>query len=469
MADQRNNPPPRPHSLTPTPLRQPQGDGLVQRPQPVAVPLWHIVPRMAGYGVVLFIVWAVLTIMFPNVFTRSSERAVVNSPVSLVTSPVEGVVMKQMVAAGQPFTANQALMVVQNPNIDRSLLVDLTGKKLDNQQRYDSAKARLESNRRLMAATEQDLQRYNSAAQREHAARVRALEARLASAKAQEDQQQEVVNRNQSMQWAGAVSEAYTNASRYQLSMLSNAKAAAKAELDNAIGESQASRNKVYASSTDGPSATLAQRRQVLGAEAAQLTAELEQLEAYGKSVDEMIATEQERIDRLSNLEIRSPEPGTIEDLIAQPGMRVAAGATLARASNCAQTRVVAVFPRSLSDNLLPGARLNVQVDGVPTALPASVAEVLPRAPDGDQARYFVPFPPIEKNEIYVIAKLDRPLGNLPAKAGAASGSAATPGTAGTAAAAGPAAAAQSGHCGMGRWARVTLNQSWLGQLRASL
>ncbi len=119
---------------------------------------------------------------------------------------------------------------------------------------------------------------------------------------------------------------------------------------------------------------------------------------------------------------------------------------------------MVAVFPRSLSDNLLPGARLNVHVDGVPTALPASVAEVLPRAPDGDQARYFVPFPPIEKNEIYVIAKLDRPLDNVPGKA-AASGTA-------TRAAAGP---SQSGHCGMGRWARVTLNQSWLGQLRASL
>ncbi len=75
-------------------------------------------------------------------------------------------------------------------------------------------------------------------------------------------------------------------------------------------------------------------------------------------------------------------------------------------------------------------------------------------------------FPPIEKNEIYVIAKLDRPLGNLPGKAGAASGTGTTPGTAGTAAAAAP---TQSGHCGMGRWARVTLNQSWLGQLRASL
>ncbi|WP_042877910.1 HlyD family secretion protein [Cupriavidus necator] len=461
MADQRNNPPPRQHLLTPAPAaRQSQGEGLVERKQPVAVPLWHIVPRMAGYGVVLFIVWAVLTIMFPNVFTRSSERAVVNSPVSLVTSPVEGIVMRQMIAAGQPFTANQPLMVVQNPNIDRSLLVELTGKKLDNQQRHDSAKAKLESNRRLLAATEQDLQRYNSAAQREHASRVRALEARLAAAKAQEDQQEEVVNRNQNMQWAGAVSEAYTNASRYQLSMLSNAKAAAKAELDNAVGESEASRNKVYTSSTDSPSAALAQRRQVLNAESAQLTAELEQLEEYGKSVDQLLATEQERIDRLSNLEIRLTEPGTVEDLIAQPGMRVAAGATLARASNCAQTRVVAVFPRSLSDSLLPGARLNVHVDGLPAALPASVAEILPRAPDGDQARYFVPFPPIEKNEIYVIAKLDRPLDKLPGKASAS-------GVVSAANASVP--QASSGHCGMGRWARVTLNQSWLGQLRASL
>ncbi|MNT99351.1 hypothetical protein D3C72_2421800 [compost metagenome] len=88
------------------------------------------------------------------------------------------------------------------------------------------------------------------------------------------------------------------------------------------------------------------------------------------------------------------------------------------------------------------------------------MAEVLPRAPDGDQARYFVPFPPIEKNEIYVIAKLDRPLANLPGKA-SASGVATTAGASGSQAA--------SGHCGMGRWAHVTLNQSWLGQLRASL
>ncbi|WP_236903895.1 HlyD family efflux transporter periplasmic adaptor subunit [Cupriavidus malaysiensis] len=426
-----------------TALHGPTHEGQVadwRRPL-AARPLWRLLPRTAGYGFVLFVVWAVLTVMFPNVFTRSSERAVVNSPVILITSPVEGVVTGQMVAAGRPFQAGQGLMTVQNPNIDRSLLVELTGKKLDNQQRYDAAKAKLEGEQALLAANTRDLQRYHAAAEQEHSANVRALQARLAAAKAQVDQQEEVVNRNQAMQWAGAVSEAYTNASRYQLSVLNNARAAVKAELDNAVGNREASKSKVFISATDGPVAALQQQHVLLSADIVQLQAQMQQLQDYGASVDKLIASEQSRLERLSNLEIRATDAGVIEDVLAAPGTRVAAGATLARASNCSQTRVVAVFPRSLSDDLLPGTRLRVHIDGVPSELPAAVADILPRAPDGEQARYFVPFPPIEKNEIYVIAKLDKPLPATPRLA--------------------TADAAQ--RCAMGRWAKVSLVRSWLG------
>jgi len=423
-------------------VRAPSHQGVVTAPRGPLIPrpVWQLLPRAAGYGFVLFVIWVVLTVMFPNVFTRSSERAVVNSPVTLITSPVEGVVTGQQVARGKPFQASQGLMTVQNPNIDRSLLVELTGKKLDNQQRFDAATAKLEGEQVQLAANERDLQRYHAAAEQEHATNVRALQARVAVAKAQVDQQEEVVNRNQSMQWAGAVSEAYTSASRYQLSVLNNAKAAAKAELDNAVGSSQASKGKVFISATDGPVATLQQQHTQLSADIVQLKAQLQQLQDYGASVDKLIATEQGRLDRLSNLEIRAGEAGVIEDVLAAPGTRVAAGATLARASNCSQTQVVAVFPRSLSDDLLPGTRLRVQVDGVPSALPASVAEILPRASDGEQARYFVPFPPIEKNEIYVIAKLAKPLSAAPRLA----------------------TADATQHCAMGRWAKVSLDRNWL-------
>lgn len=358
-------------------------DEPVPRGRRAPRPLWTLVPRAAGYGVVFFVIWMVLTIMFPNVFTRSSERAVVNNEVTLVTSPVEGVVTEQHVTAGKPFDANQPLATVQNPNVDRALLIDLTGKKLDNQQREDAARAELAGDESQLASTEHDLQRYQSVAQKEHAATIRALEARLAVARAQVDQQEDIVNRNQAMQWAGAVSEAYTSASRYQLSILSNAKAAAAAELEHAVANGDASRSKVYASATDGPAASLSQRGRLLGADIAQRKAEIAQFDAYGQSVDKLIAAEQQRLDRLSRIEIRSGEPGVVEDVLAPPGTRVAAGATLIRASNCARSRVVAVFPRSLSDDLLPGTHLNVRMDGVPAVLPASIAEVLPRASEG--------------------------------------------------------------------------------------
>jgi hypothetical protein len=58
-----------------------------------------------------------------------------------------------------------------------------------------------------------------------------------------------------------------------------------------------------------------------------------------------------------------------------------------------------------------------------------------------------VPFPPIEKNEIYVIAKLDKPLASLPGNLGADA----------------------AGRCAMGRWAKVSLDQGWVGGNLAGL
>lgn len=405
-------------------------------------PLWQIMPRVASYGMVAFIIWVILSVMFPVIFTRSSERAIVNSPVNLVTTPVEGVVTKQMAAVGSTFPTGAPLMTLQNPNIDRSLLMELVGKQLDSQNRLEVARTRLAGDQARLASTGDDVKRYQAAAQREHAAKLRGIEARLAVAKQQIDQQEDVVNRNQAMQWAGAVSQAYTDTSRNQLTVLAGSRDAIRAELDAARNSSEASRSKVYSSSTDGAVGSLAQRQDELRAEIVQLQAEIKQLEEYGASVDKLVATEQERVDRASNLDIKAYTNGIVEDVLAPPGTRVAAGATLMRTTNCSQPSVVAVFPRSLSKGLLPGSKVTVHVDGVPMPQTGSVAEVLPRAPDGDQARYFVPFPPIEKNEIYLIAKLNKPLPDLPG-----AGSNATD------------------RCALGHWAKVTLEQSWLRSL----
>jgi multidrug resistance efflux pump len=405
-------------------------------------PLWQIMPRLASYGMVAFIIWVILSVMFPFVFSRSSERAIVNSPVTLVTTPVEGVVTKQIAAVGTSFKSGDPLMALQNPNMDRALLVELTGKQLDNQKRLEAAKAKLESDQTRLASTNGDTKRYQASAEREHAARVRGIEARLAVAKQQIDAQQDVVNRNQAMQWAGAVSEAYTDASRNQLTVLSGSRDAIQAELDSARNSSEAARSKVFNSSADGAVGALTQRADELKADVGQVQAEIKQLEEYGTEVDKLIASEQQRLDRISNLDIKAYNTGVVEDVLTPPGTRVAAGATLMRTTNCSQPSVVAVFPRSFSKDLLPGATVTVLIDGVPTPQAGSVAEVMPRAPEGDQARFFVPFPPIEKNEIYLIVKLSKPLPDLPGH-----GSASTD------------------RCALGHWAKVSIDRPWFRRL----
>ncbi|GAA7769465.1 MULTISPECIES: HlyD family secretion protein [Cupriavidus] len=421
----------------------PHHDSLMQRRAGVpGLPLWRVVPRLASYGMVVFIIWVVLSVMFPYIFTRSSERAIVNSPVTLVTTPVEGVVTKQVVTVGGSFNAGDPLMALQNPNMDRALLVELTGKQLDNQKRLEAAKVKLEADQTRMASTGGDIKRYAASADREHASRVRGIEARLAVAKQQIDAQEDVVNRNQAMQWAGAVSQAYTDASRNQLTVLAGSRDAIQAELDSARNSSEAARSKVFSSSADGALGALSQKQDELKAEITQTQAEITQLEQYGAEVDKLVTAEQERLERVSNLDIKAYASGIVEDVLTPPGTRVAAGATLMRTTNCSQPNVVAVFPRSLSKDLLPGAKLTVLVDGVPTPQPGTVAEIMPRAPEGDQARYFVPFPPIEKNEIYLIAKLNKPLPDLRNRG---SGS--------------------TDRCALGHWAKVSLDRPWFTRL----
>ncbi|AKJ67682.1 multidrug transporter [Pandoraea thiooxydans] len=420
---------------------------LARQASPLEVPTvnrWRVIPRVAGYGVALLIVWMLLSMMLPTLFSHSSERAVIDAPVSLVTTPADGIVTAQQVKVGSQFHAGDTLMTVQNPNVDRSLLVDLTGKQLDNQQHYDAAKAKLAADQTLLATTNDEITKYQAALQRTHSTNEQVLASRVAMAKAQVDHQETIVNRNQALQWAGAVSQAYTDSSRSQLAVLQSNEQQAQAELQNARSESAAVRHKVFNGASDGSVATLMQRRDSLKAEIAQLDAQLSQYQSAGDQINALIAKEQDRLDRLTNMPIKAFDSGVVEQVLAPPGTRVAAGATLIRATNCDDSRVVAVFPRSFSDALLPGSPLTVHVDGVAGPLKATVAQILPSAPAGEQARYLVPFPPVEKNEIYLIAKLDKPLrlGN---------------------------GGSPQSTCAMGRWAEVNAGKSWWNHLSTLL
>lgn len=400
-------------------------------------PLWYAVPRVGSYLLVLLGIWLILSVMFPSLFLRSTDRAVIDSPVHLITTPVDGIVTTQKIAVGGRFAPGQAVMTLKNPNLDRSLLMELMGKLLDSQKQYAALKTKLDGDQERIGQIDADIKRYQTTSRSEHENTIRGIQARLAAAGRQVAMQQQVVNRNQAMEAAGAVSAAYTSTSRTQLAALTGNRDAIRAELASAVGVSQAARGKIYTTSTDNTVGAMVQKQDTLRSEITQLQAELAQQKAYGDSMGKLVSVEQTRLERLSNFDVNVYSSGVVQDVLAPPGTRVTAGSTLIRAVNCSEARVVAVFPRTLSQKLLPGTKVMVHVDGMSDPVPASVSEILPRAPEGDQARYIVPFPPIEKNEIYLIAKLDKPITNLPG------------------------AKSQADGCALGHWAKVSLHPRW--------
>jgi hypothetical protein len=145
----------------------------------------------------------------------------------------------------------------------------------------------------------------------------------------------------------------------------------------------------------------------------------------------------------------------------------VSAGSTLIRAVDCSHAQVVAVFPRSLGDSLVPGTRLKVRVDGVDHPLDASVSGLLPRASDGDQARYFVPFPSLESNEIYALATFDKPLDSNEQDGTVQGGSVQSGSVQGGNA---TDAGTRGGTCKLGQWVQVSIDhRPWASRVEALL
>jgi len=419
------------------------------------------IARLAGFGVVIFIAWTLLSMVMPPMFFRSSQRAVVDVPTTLVTTPIEGTVASQRLHIGDRFHAGDALVDIQNQNVDRSTLVELTSKKMELAQQYDSVSTQLDASRIRLATTDQQMTQYQAATQKMNDANVSGIRSKLAIANTQIDAQQDIVNRDSTLAAAGAISGSVSDTSKYQLSELQNAKAAIQAELQAAETDSQASKNKVFFDDKDNGVSTLAHEREDLHNTVDQLTAQASALQQSQSTIDQLIAKEHDRVDRMSNFEIKAYGDGVVKDVLAPPGTQVSAGSTLIRAVDCSRAQVVAVFPRSLSDSLLPGTRLKVRVDGVDHPISASVTGLLPRASDGDQARYFVPFPSIESNEIYALATFDKPL-DANAQSGAVqSGSVQGNNASGD--------GTQGGSCKLGQWVHVSIDRPWANRLQAVL
>jgi multidrug resistance efflux pump len=367
-----------------------------------------IVPLLAGYALLAFVLWLMGSTLLVPVLSKRATRAVLETPVTLVTTPVSGVITNLAVHPLDEVEPGTLVAKLQNPTLNRDVLTTLSTQRLGLQSQVSQLTNQLASDSSELGFIDQQVRLYRKASidQTSDALQVARRQREVAETAVWEREMK--VRQASALLDAGAVSQQVLDAAQAQLRTSRATAAVADQEYDG-LGKSlaNASRGAVVSSGGAGAFQALVSRRETL---AASVGRSRHDLDALNKQLSQVVALEDEerrRVDKLSAYEVKAPQGGQVSTVLISQGAFVPEGATLARMADCSRIQVVAVFPPRLAERLNVGSRLDVAVDGTDAVHPARVTNLLPLASEDVQSNYSVPFPYAEQGSVFAVAQLE--------------------------------------------------------------
>ncbi len=370
-----------------------------------------LLPRLVGFGVLSFIIWLLFSTLFMPLMSSSATRAILNAPVILLTTPIDGVVRTLSIQPGSTFTTGQDIATIENPRANQETLLTLQTRQLTLQQEIASLASQAEHDQQFYDALDKTSQQYQSAYQTRQMYAQKALQAESSAASARLVDAQQTVDRNMELFVQGAISEAVVASSKAQLASLQGAAESVRSRLRINSGDLSAAKDQVYLDPDQLRMFDLKAQMTTLQLSLANLAKNRATQQQELDNLNQLIDTEQNRVKMMASYEVVAYSPGTVQELVAPQGTLVRAGATLLRATNCSQNYVIAVFPERMASKITRDSELEVSIHGLDQPLKAKVVQLLSSPTDIQASSYSVPFPYAEQNSVYVVAAFD---GDLP-------------------------------------------------------
>lgn len=365
--------------------------------------LLSLLPRLVGLGVLGFILWLLLSTLLMPLVSASATRAILNAPVILLTTPIDGVVSALEVKPGTTFTQGQKIAVVENPRANQETLLTLQTRRLTLEQQLASSSSQAEHDLRYYEELEKTSQQYQAAFHTRQLYTQKALKAENSAASARLVDARETVERNLELFVQGAVSGAVVASSKAQLASLQGAAESVRSQLRITDADVSAASNRVYLDPDQLRMFDLAAQMTTLKLS---LENQARNRVAYQQELNnlkQLIDSEQERVRLTAGYDVIAYSAGTVQELLAPQGTLVQAGSTLLRATDCGQSYVIAVFPERMASKIDRDSVLTVKMRGLDEPLRASVVQLLSSASDMRANTYSVPFPYAEQNSVYVV------------------------------------------------------------------
>lgn len=359
--------------------------------------------RAVSYTACGVVAVMLLTSALPPLLSDSTRRAVVNVPLTFVTSPIAGEVTAIDARADERVYAGQVVARVENERVDRSTLIGLQSALVGARIAMQSLRHQLKMVSDQLADVSADVD-----SQRKYLLKqARALEAEAQAHAASEaigmQERKSVEQRKRALLGQGFVSQAQMDTAARETFAAQQDLEASLAVLQRRHAQREAIQGGQFVGESLGPAAELALKQRDLLQEQKRLSLAIEENGAKLDAIEHATAAEEARVEKLTAKQVAAPIGGAVFKVIASPGQYVAAGDVLVSTVQCDRTKIAAIFSIRQAASLAVGSRVRITGEGWTGAGEGRVVQVMPRTNDGADSTYAVPFPPIERREMYVL------------------------------------------------------------------
>jgi len=350
-----------------------------------------------------------ITTVVPPIVADQSDRAVINAPVTLLTSPIDGEIDSLSMVTGHTVEAGDSIARISNVRLDRGTLISLQEKAGDAREKLASTQAKKDSDRTYLKSLDAEIVAQVEQLKAQFQSQIAELRARVAQSESLSAEKKALVDRQSDMVARDAASTFMLKPTTQQYSASLHNEDAENAKLNQKVAQLDALQKGIYVGDDLISIGTLVQKRRDIDLDEKRMEIEEKELTAVLADHQRLIDAEQKRLDTLAAADVRVTAPGNILNVGAAPGRHVNAGDMLASLVDCDKRFVVAIFSYRQGQTMKVGT--SVRVDGASFGS-GIVTAVLPKTSDKIDDRFAIPFPQTERRELYAIIAPDNRTGS---------------------------------------------------------
>ena len=254
--------------------------------------------RACSIAVVGLVALLMMSAVVATMVGGESDRAVVNAPVALITTPIEGELQSLAVVAGQTVEAGALVARVTNPRVDRSALLNLEERSSTDRERVRAARDKYQSDLQYISSLNEEINLLTAALKRKLEAEIAEQQSLFAEAQAASGEKKAILDRQNAMVSRGIYNIEMSRPSEYQYAAAQYRGEAARSKLDKATAQLAALEKGIYVGDDLVTIATLVQKRRDIELDAERMAIEERELSAQDATRRSLIAEERQRLDR---------------------------------------------------------------------------------------------------------------------------------------------------------------------------